>query len=122
MVNSSCRTRSVVVSGGGASSEDGAYSSTSEAEPDSDHEELDLDSDVDPQKLLGAWLGELDAISLGARSVAAAFEDERQAPGTRAAAALFAYRRGRTRRRPAGEQVVPLEGTSPREHTPCIGA
>ncbi|KAH6937624.1 hypothetical protein HPB50_002539 [Hyalomma asiaticum] len=43
-------------------SEDGAYSSTSEAELDSDHE-LDLDAEVDPQKLLGAWLGELDAIN-----------------------------------------------------------
>ncbi|XP_075747832.1 ras-associated and pleckstrin homology domains-containing protein 1-like isoform X2 [Rhipicephalus microplus] len=50
---SSRRTRS--------SSGDGAYSSTSEAELDSDHE-LDLDAEVDPQKLLGAWLGELDAI------------------------------------------------------------
>lgn len=46
-----------------SSSEDGAYSSTSEAELDSDHE-LDLDAEVDPQKLLGAWLGELDAINL----------------------------------------------------------
>lgn len=47
-----------------SSSEDGAYSSTSEAELDSDHE-LDLDAEVDPQKLLGAWLGELDAINQG---------------------------------------------------------
>lgn len=45
-----------------SSSGDGAYSSTSEAEFDSDHE-LDLDAEVDPQKLLGAWLGELDAIN-----------------------------------------------------------
>uniref|UniRef100_L7M7E1 Putative pico n=1 Tax=Rhipicephalus pulchellus TaxID=72859 RepID=L7M7E1_RHIPC len=45
-----------------SSSGDGAYSSTSEAELDSDHE-LDLDAEVDPQKLLGAWLGELDAIN-----------------------------------------------------------
>ncbi|KAH7965083.1 hypothetical protein HPB49_003297 [Dermacentor silvarum] len=55
VASSSGRTRS--------SSEDGAYSSTSEAELDSDHE-LDLDAEVDPQKLLGAWLGELDAINL----------------------------------------------------------
>ncbi|CAN7996108.1 unnamed protein product, partial [Ixodes hexagonus] len=98
--SSACRGASA--RGGG--SEDGAYSSTSEAEPDSDHEELDLDADVDPQKLLGAWLGELDAISLGAQAARGSAESERHLTrGTRATPVPLAYRRGR--RRPAGVQV-----------------
>uniref|UniRef100_T1JB27 Ras-associating domain-containing protein n=1 Tax=Strigamia maritima TaxID=126957 RepID=T1JB27_STRMM len=46
--------------------EDSTYSSsTSEAEPDSDREDLDFD----PQSLLGTWLGELESLKLGLDNV-----------------------------------------------------